>query len=229
MPSKLHILSRRGCAYHSGDTSGKTYDSTGKACSTLTSEDRILLAIVLSLCAFVLAVLAGIYARQYIKGRFGAKSSMLSTKRPPISVMSAPLITAIDPQSTTSLSLSPYSSESSSTSSCPSSPYSGYSQSSRTFHFPLLSADGHLLPAPPASVRQSVKELFPVDERPLPSPPQEKLYLYSPPQGSPHHWTYEPLPNYPLPIGDEQGLQPIGLYPGIEIEHAKTRGGNDIS
>ncbi|XAO25177.1 hypothetical protein I312_103987 [Cryptococcus bacillisporus CA1280] len=89
MPSKLHILSPRGCAYHSGDTSGKTYDSTGKVCPALTSEDRTLLAIVLSLCAFVLVVLAGIYVRQYIKGRITAKGSMLSTQHPPISVMIA--------------------------------------------------------------------------------------------------------------------------------------------
>lgn len=170
--------------------------------------------------AFVLVILAGIYARQYIKGKFEAKASTLSTKRPPMSAMRAPLIIAIDPQSTTSLSLSPYSSESDATSSCPSSPYSGYCQSSHTFHFPLLSADGHLLPAPPASARQSVKELLPVDERPLPSPPQAKLHLYSPPLGSPPHWTYEPLPDYLSPMGDEQGIQPIGLYPGIEMEHA---------
>ncbi|KIR28309.1 hypothetical protein I307_03765 [Cryptococcus deuterogattii 99/473] len=229
MPSKLHILSRRGCAYHSGDTSGKTYDSTGKVCPALTSEDRTLLAIVLSLCAFVLVVLAGIYARQYIKERIAAKGSMLSTKRPPISVMSAPLITTFDPRSTMSPSLSPYSSESDSTSSCPSSPYSDYCQSTKTFHFPLLSADGHLLPAPPASARQSVKEHFPAGDRPLPSPPQAKLDLYSFPLESPHHWTYESLPSYSSPIGDEQGIQPIGLYPGIEMEHAKTWEGNGNS
>lgn len=40
--------------------------------------------------------------------------------------------------------------------------------SAETFHFPILSADGHLLPPAPASVRQVIG---PRDDRPLPSPP----------------------------------------------------------
>lgn len=62
----------------------------------------------------------------------------------------------------------------------PSMPGSPYSPNPEKFHFPILSADGHLLPPAPASAARSAHLISPVlSERPLPSPPMEQASSFS--------------------------------------------------
>lgn len=80
-------------------------------------------------------------------------------------------------------------------------PSSPYSVNSEVFHFPILSADGHLLPPAPASAARSPSLISPVlsSERPLPSPPMETTGQTG---------VYAPL------RGDEEESAVIGLWPG---------------
>ena len=94
--------------------------------------------------------------------------------RPPL----APLSTQLSSRSHSSTSLE-------SRSSC--------SPSSENFHFPILSADGHLLPPPPASSRHSSSDANGSDSdgRPLPSPPPATVSVMAPLPLIPKRWSYE--------------------------------------
>ncbi|WVQ81532.1 hypothetical protein IAT38_003656 [Cryptococcus sp. DSM 104549] len=211
MPPHWSII-KRSCAYHSGDTSGKTYDSDGKVCAALSADDKLWLAIMLSLCGVALIILGGIYAHRWRKSRAQDKSFQTSTR--PMSSIGTPLIPHYAPYSP-SLS-SPYASSSASlhgpdSSSSSSSSHAPYSPNSENFHFPILSADGHLLPPPPASARRSVTEVdsYYTEERPLPPQPSPPAPLYAPIPKAPQRWSYTPV--------SDEGARPVGLYSGVEI------------
>ncbi|OCF31362.1 hypothetical protein I316_06967 [Kwoniella heveanensis BCC8398] len=221
-----HVLHRRACTYHDGDSSGKLYDSSGKVCETLSSQDKLFLAVALSLCGVVLLVLAGIYIRRFLKTRSRERANQLSAE-PAMSSMRTPLVYHASasaslsrqgshlPSSPLESSSSSFHQQAESPVSSPPSPGSPYSPNSETFHFPILSADGHLLPPPPASSRRSVEEhtLYDPYARPLPPAPSvAKPTLYAPVPKSTEKWSYHGG-------SEESDSYPIGLYSGAEIPY----------
>ncbi|WVF65694.1 hypothetical protein IAT40_000425 [Kwoniella sp. CBS 6097] len=218
-----HVFQRRACTYHDGDSSGRLYDSSGKVCETLSSQDKLFLAVALSLCGVVLLVLAGIFARRSLRKRSRERASQLSAE-PAMSSMRTPLVhhagtfASLSRQGSHVLPPSPSDSSSSSfhqsesAFSSPPSPGSPYSPNSDNFHFPILSADGHLLPPPPASSRRSVEDhaMYDPYARPLPSAPlATQTTLYAPIPKSTEKWSYQGGSN-------ESGSYPIGLYSGAD-------------
>ncbi|WOO83462.1 uncharacterized protein LOC62_05G006985 [Vanrija pseudolonga] len=166
----MWLPSKRSCG------GGSAFDSDGNVCTTLTSGDRTTIGAGLGLCALILLVTVGLAT-----GRWYRKSIKARKAQEPMTAR-APLITVGRSQSPASF-FSP---------SAPSSPasvtadyleqeaalsdssHSHYSQpTSERFHFPLLSADGHLLPPAAASPRRSPEQdnsgFSP--HRPLPAPP----------------------------------------------------------
>ncbi|WWD21062.1 hypothetical protein CI109_105543 [Kwoniella shandongensis] len=204
-------LSKRGCAYHLGNTSGKTYDSNGKECALMTSADKLALGIVLSICGVVLIVLAGIYTRRWYKSR---DQTARATVDRPMSSIGSPLIprrpqlslscqSSYLPSSPLSGSSSDMTHGSDSSSGTPSL-YSPYSPNPENFHFPILSADGHLLPPAPASVRSFVEVPIEPAARPLPAAPLSTV-LVAPIPKSTQRWSYSPV------------SEGHGLFSGVEI------------
>ncbi|WVQ75438.1 hypothetical protein IAR50_005063 [Cryptococcus sp. DSM 104548] len=203
-------LSKRGCAYHSGDSSGTTYDSNGKACAKLTSGDKVAIAVVSGCIGVTLAILLAIYARRYFRSRSKEQASSSFATQRPMSYANAPLMTTYSQDNIPSLSPSlgyykgsgaeSYKSSSDAGSirsyhSQPSS-HSSHSNRSEMLYFPVLSADGHLLPPPPASARSAEYE-YEEELRPLPSPPaagsDDGVSLYAP---VPKTWEQQnPAPN----------------------------------
>ncbi|WVR09172.1 hypothetical protein IAU60_006234 [Kwoniella sp. DSM 27419] len=219
------ILSRDACASHQNDRDqDRVYDTNGHLCQSLSAEDRIFLAASLSACGLVLCLLASIAGRRWYKRRSRARRAQLEAG-PAMSSMGTPLIQQAGAFGTVSRQLShppasPLSSTSSSDSSHgagslysdSSSPRSLYSPSSEAFHFPILSADGHLLPPPPASSRRSIVEVNPFesDARPLPSAPlSPPVPLHAPVPKASNQWSYRS----PL----DSDLHDGGLYPGVDI------------
>ncbi|ORY26277.1 hypothetical protein BCR39DRAFT_262765 [Naematelia encephala] len=217
-------MQRRGCAYHLGDTNGGTYNSDGSKCSVISSEDKIYIAAAAAFCGIVLLGLAVVYIRKYLRSRQSAKVLRHLPERP-MSMMGTPLIsvnsrfasslsslrgdTANFPLSTSPAELDSGSSDSHASSSL-------LSPSSENFHFPILSADGHLLPPPPASTRRSWLVVSEADAstRPLPSPPLPTSIVSPIPQ-TPKRFSYQPArSSSPSP---ERPEDTIGLYPGVEI------------
>ncbi|WRT68920.1 uncharacterized protein IL334_005902 [Kwoniella shivajii] len=219
-PQYLPGLTKRACAYHLTDKEGKLYDSDGNVCEALSADDRLFLAIAMSLCGLVLMILGGIYLRRLYKARARDRASQLAVE-PRTSSMGTPLMRhagsfASISRQTSRIPVSPMSSSSSSFHqnesmySGPPSPGSPYSPNPENFHFPILSADGHLLPPPPASSRQSFIEPTP-SERPLPlAPAVPAVPLYAPVPKSSQQWSYR------SPSEDSHG-HPTGLYSGVEI------------
>lgn len=161
-------------------------------------------------------VLASIYVYRWRRSRNKEKSY---AQEPLMSSMASPLIPSPYQAGSGSFSrplpvpppaMSPSMSDSSS-SAGPPSPRSLYSPESDRFHFPLLSADGHLLPPAPASSRRSWVEVGSpsLDERPLPSPPA--FFEPNVPQDlQKKRWSYRTeavAPRSPV----------VGLYAGVEI------------
>lgn len=93
--------------------------------------------------------------------------------------------------------------------SSPPMPGSPYSPNPENFHFPILSADGHLLPPAPASAARS-ELLSPVpSERPLPSPPMET-------SAAQYAASFMPQRGYaPVSQADVVGLWPEQLHGDI--------------
>ncbi|WVQ93340.1 hypothetical protein IAU59_000408 [Kwoniella sp. CBS 9459] len=227
-PAMPHVFDRRACTYHDGDSSGRLYDSSGKVCETLSAQDRLFLAVALSLCGVVLLILGGIFVRRFLKTRARERASRLSAE-PAMSSMRTPLVYnagAFGSVSRQSSQLPPSPLEASSSSfhdsgsglSSPPSPVSPYSPNSDNFHFPILSADGHLLPPPPASSRRSVEEhtLYDPYARPLPPAPDTAApTLYAPIPKSTEKWSYHG--------GSEESVSyPVGLYSGIDMQYDGT-------
>ncbi|WWC64159.1 uncharacterized protein I303_106767 [Kwoniella dejecticola CBS 10117] len=216
-PQILARLSKRACAYHITDSGGKLYDSDGNVCESLTKDDRIFLAIALSICVLVLAILGGIYLRKLYRARAKDRASQLASE-PKMSSMGTPLMRhagsfASLSRQTSRVPASPLSSDSSHFSSP--TPGSPYSPNPENFHFPILSADGHLLPPPPASSRRSPVELADPSARPLPLAPSSTSStapLYAPVPKSTERWSYR------TPSEDSHAnVYPAGLYSGVEI------------
>ncbi|WVW79194.1 hypothetical protein I302_101160 [Kwoniella bestiolae CBS 10118] len=207
------LFSRRACAYHITDSGGKLYDSDGRVCESLTADDKLFLGIALGICALVLLILGGIYLRKLYRSRAKDRASQLASE-PKISSMGTPLMSHAGSFASLSRQVSrappsPLSSDSSHFSS--SSPGSPYSPNSENFHFPILSADGHLLPPPPASSRKSFVEPSSPGARPLPSAPGSMVPpLYAPVPKSTQQWSYR------TPSEESHGY-PTGLYSGVEI------------
>ncbi|ODN74673.1 hypothetical protein L202_07009 [Cryptococcus amylolentus CBS 6039] len=210
-PSSLNYfsLAKRGCAYHSGDTSGTTYDSNGKACAKLSSGDKVAIAVVAGCIGVTIAILIAIYARRYFRSRSREQASPSFATERPMSFAKAPLMTTYSQDNIPSLSPSlgyykgsgaeSYKSSSDAGSirsyhSHPSS-HSSHSTRSELLYFPVLSADGHLLPPPPASARPAEHD-YEEELRPLPSPPSDSddgVSLYAP---VPKTWEQQhPAPN----------------------------------
>lgn len=93
--------------------------------------------------------------------------------------------------------------------------HSLYSPVSENFHFPILSADGQLLPPVPASARRSWVEASEVDigARPLPSPPLE-----APPTAATLHKTSQGfhLPAQSESAGEHRAI--VGLYAEVPYD-----------
>ncbi|KAK8843416.1 hypothetical protein IAR55_007073 [Kwoniella newhampshirensis] len=206
-------LSRRGCAYHLGNTSGKTYDSDGNVCAALAPDDKVALAVVLGVCGVVLVILAGIYTRRWYRAR--DKSSQAKMDRP-MSSIGSPLIprrpqlslsrqSSLQPTSPLSASSSEMHGSDSGSSSASPSLYSPYSPNPENFHFPILSADGHLLPPPPASVRSLVEVPIEPVTRPLPAAPLSPAPLLAPVPKTTQRWSYSPV------------SEGHGLLSGVEV------------
>ncbi|OCF72574.1 hypothetical protein I204_06956 [Kwoniella mangroviensis CBS 8886] len=217
MPPQLFSnLSKRACAYHITDSGGKLYDSDGNVCESLGVDDKIFLAIALSICGVVLLFLGGIYLRRLQKSRAQDRAMQISSE-PKMSSMGTPLMRHAGSFASLSRQVSrappsPLSSDSHSSQFSSPNPGSPYSPSSENFHFPILSADGHLLPPPPASSRKSPVELNSVGlDRPLPvAPASMAAPLYAPVPKSSQRWSYR------TPSEDSHGY-PAGLYSGVEI------------
>ena len=132
-------------------------------------------------------ILGIIYLKQWLKSRARDQVSKMSSDRP-MSSLGTPLMSSASQFARTNLvspsrplptrpPLSPLSTNSSeflrSDSSSSTGSHSPYSPTPENFHFPILSADGHLLPPPISSRRSWVDVSTPTEgERPLPSPPQ---------------------------------------------------------
>ncbi|WWC73221.1 uncharacterized protein I206_107187 [Kwoniella pini CBS 10737] len=221
-PQLLSGITKRACAYHLTDTGGKLYDSDGNECVNLSKDDKIFLAIALSICGLVLAILGGIYMRKIYRSRAKERAAQLAYE-PKTSSMGTPLMRHAGSFASLPLSrqtsnvpvpVSPLlSSDSSHSTSSSTNPGSPYSPNSENFHFPILSADGHLLPPPPASSRRSPIELIDPNARPLPlAPTSPNAPLYAPVPKSTERWSYR------TPSEDSHAnLYPSGLYSGVEI------------
>ncbi|KAL7421179.1 hypothetical protein Q5752_004064 [Cryptotrichosporon argae] len=215
MPS---LLARSNCAYHNGDDSGKTYDTNGQVCASMTHQEKIYLAVGLSFCAVVLLACGAVWLARYLRGRRAAAASdAIGTPLMGYRDAYSPVLPSA-PQHTAYPGPHPPLSPSSSSHSHG----NPYSPDPETFHFPVLSADGHLLPPVPASSR-------PVSPtaRPLPSPPQ--IYEQAQPRlvhaPTPHNpaarWSYRA--DDELSSGHSEYVPVVGLYPthsaSPSIEH----------
>ena len=89
---------------------------------------------------------------------------------------------------------------------------SPYSPTLENFHFPILSADGHLLPPPPASSRQSFIDVNDSAERPLPSPPAVTAPVLATLPHLPKRWSYEHAYEE-IKVDDSSKL----LYEGVDF------------
>jgi hypothetical protein len=91
-------------------------------------------------------------------------------------------------------------------------PGSPFSPNPDDFHFPILSADGHLLPPPAASSRQSWIDASQTLIRPLPSPPLASSEIIQPIPKTPTRWSYQ----------QERSPSPervVGLYAGFDRDY----------
>ena len=97
--------------------------------------------------------------------------------------------------------------------------YSPYSPTSEEFHFPILSADGLLLPPAPASCRGSWIDASRAEsmERPLPIPPPVSSPVVASVLQAPTPWRYEPANEEP-PFPKRKVDAVIGLYRGVETK-----------
>lgn len=173
-----------------------------------------------------LLVLAIIYLRRWLKTHNRDKTSKVLTDRP-MSSLSTPLVSSIDqfpsshprsrsPSIHKRRPLSPLSNTSSEMRTNSSSSSESHSTSSDNFHFPILSAEGHLLPPRPASSRHSWIDATSTDsgERPLPTRPPLASPIFAPIPRTPRRWSYQPAQEEsPSP---ERNTGPIvGLYSGV--------------
>ncbi|KAK4686904.1 hypothetical protein P7C73_g3219, partial [Tremellales sp. Uapishka_1] len=228
-------LIKRTCTYHAGDDSGRTYDSNGKVCQSLSSSDKISIAAALGFCGVVLLVLASIYVYRWRRVKqssrqghvvperpmsslgtplMGSRRSRRPPSQPPSSIYPASLA-PLSPLSSNSSEFHPL--ETSSTGSH--SPNSLYSPNPESFHFPILSADGHLLPSPLASRRSWIDASEPLASgvRPLPSPPTDGDVEQANLPKTPRKWDHQPtLGESPSP---ERVVRRsvVGLYSGIDL------------
>ncbi len=178
----------------------------------------------------VLLVLGIIYTRQWLRSRAQEHALNDLSDRPMASLgtplmstgagftspnlMASPLVALVRPPISP---LSTSSSELRSNSSSSSGSHSLHSPNSENFHFPLLSADGHLLPPAPASSRRSWIDASALDamDRPLPSPPPVATPIFAPAPQTPKRWSYISPRESPSPERSDVGV--VGLYSGIEI------------
>jgi hypothetical protein len=93
-----------------------------------------------------------------------------------------------------------------------------YSPSSEGFHFPILSADGHLLPPAPASSRAFINSAQESDlgSRPLPLSPADcsSVYFSGPPK--PSQWSVQSRHEYSPVVG----IYPEGNYVAPQPQRA---------
>lgn len=179
----------------------------------------------------VLLVLGVIYLKQWLKVRALEQASKVLSDRP-MSCLGTPLISSKGLSASMTLMsetrplptrppLSPLSTNSSelrSDSSSSSGSHSPYSANSENFYFPILSAEGHLLPPPPTSSRRSWIDARPSDlsERPLPTPPPVTSPIFAPIPRTPKRWSFGPTHDESL-SPERKDSAVIGLYAGIEI------------
>ena len=193
--------------------------------------------------AAVLIGLAIIYVRQYLKGRRRDEVMKRGVSDRPTSSFTTPLMGQRGVFGTSHMALSslmrdppshrlgafpvlslpsseePPSDESSSNESH--SPSSPYSDGSEHFAFPILSADGHLLPPAPASRRSynDANQAGDGSQRPLPSPPLVSTSpILSPRPLTAKRFSYQPARSRsPSP---ERGRRPLfGLYPEVGVAY----------
>lgn len=121
---------------------------------------------------------------------FHAPSSPQQAYQPPARPPPSPLMGS-------EASYHDHGSSSSSSSSSHSSARSPMSENSSQFHFPLLSADGHLMPPIPASSRQSwnITEGDLGSGRPLPSAPGSEAHGYETQEEAYEYYEYDYSPN----------------------------------
>ncbi|WWC91348.1 uncharacterized protein L201_006291 [Kwoniella dendrophila CBS 6074] len=179
----------------------------------MSADDKMFLAIAMSLCGLVLVILGGIFLHRFYRSRAKERALQISSESK-VSGMGTPLMQhagsfASLSRQTSRAPPSPISSDSSHFSSP--TPGSPYSPTSEDFHFPILSADGHLLPPPPASSRKSPVEVNDYSTRPLPlAPATSAAPLYAPVPKSTQRWSYK------TPSEESHGY-PTGLYSGMGI------------
>ncbi|KAL1406064.1 hypothetical protein Q8F55_007747 [Vanrija albida] len=165
---------------------GGGFDSDGNVCARLSSGDRIALGAGLGLCAVIILVTVGLctgrWLRKSVKARRADASEPMSTRAPLITLGARsqspasfhyPSSGRSSPLSVTADVLEQEAQDAAALSSDGSHYSQPQSERSERFHFPLLSADGHLLPPAAASPRRSPEqsEVGFSPYRPLPSPP----------------------------------------------------------
>jgi hypothetical protein len=84
------------------------------------------------------------------------------------------------------------------------------SPNTEDFHFPILSADGHLLPPPITSRRSWIDASQIPSDRPLPSPPLAQPEVLSPIPKTSKRWAYQPQDGLLSPEAI------VGLYDGFD-------------
>ena len=175
----------------------------------------------------MLLILGAIYLRHWLKARSRTKLFEAAPDRP-MSMLATPLIPSetgfTRPLPVSSRKAAPpprpalvthYTgvSEQDSSSLYSHSSYSPYSPNPESFHFPILSADGHLLPPPPVSSHRSLGSQDDSGARPLPTAPPVLSAIIAPVPVTPQRWSYRASSLSP----DEEEGDVIGLYSGIEI------------